>query len=65
MEIVDTVITGTQTWFSGRKTRSVIFFLAAAFGTSIGLHTPVQRPDKTNPPPGADVSTLPSRYYEI
>ena len=39
------------------------FFPAAGFGTSMGFHPRVNRPDKTNPPPEADFLILPSGYY--
>jgi len=46
MEIAGVII--TKFWFG--------------FGTSVGFHPRVSRPDKTNPPPGADFSISPSGF---
>ena len=38
------------------------FFQSTKFGTSMGFPPRVSRPDKTNPPPGADFSISPSGF---
>ena len=61
MEIVGVII--TKTLFSDRKSRSVNnFFQRPDLGLRWDFTPRVSRPDKTNPPPGADFSISPSGF---
>ena len=61
MEMVDVVI--TQKLFSGPKSRSVNnSFKQPGLGLRWDFTPWVSRPDKTNPPPGADFSISPSGF---
>jgi hypothetical protein len=61
MEMVDMVITNKNVFWS-KIEKCKHLFPAAGFGKSMGFHPRVSRPDKTNPPPGADFSISPSRF---
>ena len=61
MEMVDMII--TRIWLSGRKSRSVnICFQQLDFGPKWDSTPRGDRPDKTNPRPGANLSFLPAGY---
>ena len=61
MEMVGVII--TRIWFSGRKSRSVNnFFQRPDLGLRWNFTPRVNPPDRTNPPPGADFSILPSGF---
>ena len=54
----------TKTWFSDQKSRSVNnFFKQPDLGLRWDFTLRVSRPDKTNPPPGADFSVSPSGFH--
>ena len=61
MEIVGVII--TKIWFSDRKSRSVNnSFQRPDLGLRWNFTPRVNPPDRTNPPPGADFSILPSGF---
>ena len=61
MKIVDVIISRFR--FSGRKSRSVnMFFQQPDLGPRRDFTPRVSRPDKTNPPPGADFCISPSGF---
>ena len=61
MKMVGMII--TRIWFSGRKSRSVNnSFQQPDLGPKWDSTPRGNRPDKTNPPPGADFSISPSGF---